>query len=267
MTIPKLSILTPVINGERFIEGCLESVIKQNCPEVEHIICDGFSSDKTCSIVKAYTKKYPHILLDSRTDGGQSEAMNRALSLSKAPIVGFLNVDDFYEPGVLKRVVDIFKKAPEPTLVIGNCKMVGQNDTLLQINIPEARTQIDILKGKTVPYNPSAYFYHKSLHNIIGSYDNEDHYVMDLDFLLRAFHAANILYFNETWGNFRFIEGRKTFDDYHSGNMWNRRDSLFQKYESALPLSTRLQIKIYKRASHFLLRLRRKLHRSCQESA
>ena len=149
MTPPKLSILTPVFNGEAFIEGCLESVIGQNCPEIEHIICDGNSSDKTCPIINEYAKEYPHIHLKSKTDGGQSEAMNRALDLAQAPVIGFLNVDDFYEPGILNRIIEIFKDAKHPTLAMGNCKMVGEEDQLLQINSPEARNQIDILKGKS----------------------------------------------------------------------------------------------------------------------
>lgn len=260
MTAPKLSVLTPVLNGEAFIEGCLDSVIEQNCPEVEHIICDGNSSDRTCEIIKSYIKKHPHIRLESQADSGQSEAMNRALRVAQSPIIGFLNVDDFYEPKVLNRAVEIFKHAKEPSLAMGNCRMIGKNDQLLQINIPQARNQVDILKGKPVPYNPSAYFYHKSLHDTIGGYDNQDHYVMDLDFLLRAFNTAHILYFNETWGNFRFIEGRKTFDDYQDGNMWNRKDLLFEQYLKKLPLLTQIQIKAYQKSAHILFRIKNKLY-------
>ena len=256
---PKLSILTPVLNGEAFIEGCINSVIEQGCPGVEHIICDGNSSDKTCTLIRRYAQKHPHIHLESKADSGQSQAMNRALTLARAPIVGFLNVDDFYEPGVLNRVIDIFKQAQEPTLAMGNCKMIGENDQLLKINRPQARNQVDILKNKPVPYNPSAYFYHKSIHDTIGGYDNEDHYVMDLDFLLRAFASASILYFNEIWGNFRFIEGRKTFDDYRDGNMWNRKECLFSKYLGKLPLRTQIQIRAYRKSVHILNRIRNKL--------
>jgi len=262
MMPPKLSVLTPVLNGETFIEGCLNSVIEQNCSEIEHIICDGNSSDKTCEIIRAYAKTHPHIRLESQRDSGQSEAMNRALALAKAPVVGFLNVDDFYEPEVLNRAIEIFKQTQDPSLAMGNCKMLGKDDQLLQVNIPQARNQIDILKDKSAPYNPSAYFYHKSIHKTIGGYDNEDHYVMDLDFLLRAFGSAHILYFNETWGNFRFIEGRKTFDDYHDGNMWNRKDALFEKYLNKLPRLTQIRVKAYRKSVHILNRIQSKiLHR------
>ena len=47
-----ISVITPVYNGEKFIESCLQNVINQNFAEVEHIIVDGGSTDKTIDIIK-----------------------------------------------------------------------------------------------------------------------------------------------------------------------------------------------------------------------
>jgi len=69
----------------------------------------------------------------------------------------------------------------------------------------------DLLLGFNVnqyPVNPSAYFYH-TLHQQIGYYKVDEHYVMDVDFLLRAIQVATVKYVDETWGNFREIEGTK----------------------------------------------------------
>ena len=258
----KISVLTPVLNGEAFIDNCLKSVIEQDCNQAEHIICDGGSTDNTCSIVEKYTAKYPHIRFYSQKDSGQSEAMNQAISLAEAPTIGFLNVDDFYNPGVLNRIIQIFDTAPEPSLAMGNCNLIGETGKPFDTNVPQARNMEDILKGKSVPYNPSAYFYHKSLHDIIGYYDKNDHYVMDLDFLLRAFNVANILYFNETWGNFRFIKGRKTFDDHKEGNMWLRKEALIEKHLRALPKGMQYRIKAYTIAVHVINKIKGRLLRS-----
>ena len=63
-----ISIITPVYNGEKFIESCMKVVINQNCLDVEHIIMDGGSKDGTVDIIKQYAEKYPHIRWVSEKD-------------------------------------------------------------------------------------------------------------------------------------------------------------------------------------------------------
>jgi glycosyltransferase involved in cell wall biosynthesis len=95
-----ISIITPVFNGEKFIASCIKNVIGQNCPYAEHIIIDGASTDSTASIVKTFADRYPHIRWVSEKDRGQSDAMNKGIALAQGTILGFLNVDDYYEPNV-----------------------------------------------------------------------------------------------------------------------------------------------------------------------
>ena len=79
----QLSIITPVYNGEKFIQACVENVIEQKCPDIEHIILDGCSSDNTVNIIKSYADKYPHINWVSEKDNGQSDAMNKGIAIAK----------------------------------------------------------------------------------------------------------------------------------------------------------------------------------------
>lgn len=123
-----ISIVTPVYNGEAFIESCIKVAIAQNCSDIEHIIVDGGSSDRTVEIIKNYARNYPHIRWISEKDKGQSDAMNKGISMAKGDILAILNVDDFYEPNVLNRIVEIFKTLPEPSLLVGNCNILGEGD-------------------------------------------------------------------------------------------------------------------------------------------
>jgi glycosyltransferase involved in cell wall biosynthesis len=245
----KITIITPVFNGESYIHSCLQNIIGQNYDDLEVIIVDGESTDKTIEILKDYSCKYPFIHWTSEKDHGQSDAMNKGISLATGEIIGFLNVDDYYEPGTLKRVQEIFKSLPEPSLVVGNCNVWGPDDTLLYINKPSKLTLFDIVSGSPFPVNPSAYFYHKSLHNHIGLFDIDDTYTMDLDFLLRAVEHANVVYFNEIWGNFRFIEGTKTYEDRKKDIAFGRMKKIFQKYRKNLQFSKR----IHSRLNFFIL--------------
>jgi glycosyltransferase involved in cell wall biosynthesis len=226
---PKLSIITPVFNSEKFISGCIENVMSALPLPIEHIIIDGQSQDATASIIKAYAEKNPHIHWISEKDQGQSDAMNKGIALAQAEIIGFLNADDFYEDGALKSIIQhinsIDKKVQTP-LWIANCHIVGNGDQRIGVNIPTARNIYQLIAGYDSPYNASAYFYHKNIHKIIGGYALEDHYTMDLEFLLRAYAITQPQYVPETWGNFRFIEGTKTFEDQQRKASQGRCDAL-----------------------------------------
>ncbi|MEH1892371.1 MAG: glycosyltransferase family 2 protein [Nostoc sp.] len=260
-----ISIITPVYNGERFIESCLQVVIDQNCLEVEHIIVDGGSSDKTVDIIKDKANQYPHIRWISEKDRGQSDAMNKGVAMAQGQIIGILNVDDFYEINILNRICEIFQNLPEPSFIVGNCKVLNHKAKLIYINKPNRLRTIDLLLERrrnddgiidaSFPVNPSAYFYHKSLHQQIGLYKVEDHYVMDLDFLLKAVSSSHVKYFNETWGNYRYYPGTKTFDDSAKGTGIARIKNLFNNYIKTLSLMEQWQIWLARNMNFILLKI------------
>ena len=112
-----ISVITPVYNGERFIEACIQVVIDQQCPDVEHIIVDGGSNDQTVDIIKRYAEQYSHIRWLSEKDQGQSDAMNKGIAIAKGEILAILNVDDDYEVNVLTILLTFFEAEAE-TLVL-----------------------------------------------------------------------------------------------------------------------------------------------------
>lgn len=256
-----LSVITPVYNGEKFIESCILAVIHQNCSEVEHIIVDGGSRDRTIDIVKKYAETYPHIRWISEKDQGQSDAMNKGIQLAKGEILNFLNVDDYYEPNVLNRVLELFKTLPEPSFLVGNCNVWDDAGKLKKLNRPKKLKLTDLLLGAEInphPINPSAYFYHASLHQQVGLYKIDQHYTMDVDFILRAAQVAQMKYVNETWGNYREISGTKTVIDWTSGEGARRSNLLLKQYREQLPRLTQWRLMLLS----FVLNLPKKSTRS-----
>jgi glycosyltransferase involved in cell wall biosynthesis len=240
-----ISIITSVYNGKRFIEFCIKTVIEQRCPDIEHIIIDGLSTDGTVEIIKRYAEKYTHIQWVSEKDKGQSDAMNKGIAMARGEILGFLNVDDFYEPNVLNRVTELFKTLREPALLVGNCNVLDDDGKIAEINRPARLKITDLMMGWTInpyPINPSQYFYHKSLHNRIGLYDVNEHYTLDIDFLSRAVQAAHVKYVDEVWGNYRKIAGTKTVCDIDNGKCFERFAAMLEKYRIQLPLLQRLEV-------------------------
>ena len=247
--VTNLSIITPVYNGAKFIESCILNVIAQQCIDAEHIILDACSTDGTDAIIKKYAENYPHIRWISEKDNGQSDAMNKGIEMARGKIIGFLNVDDFYEPNTLNRIIEMFEKLAEPSFLVGNCNVLDGDGNLLFVNKPAKLKLAQLLAGPAInpwPMNPSAYFYHKSLHNKIGPYKVDEHYALDVDFLLRAVQVAHTRYVNEIWGNFRFLEGTKTYNDQKIEKNVARYQRILDHYKNDLPEFVRNTFLVYK---------------------
>jgi len=250
---PQLSIITPVFNGMRFIELCIRNVIEQGCGE-EHIIIDGGSTDGTVDVIRKYAAEHRHIRWISEPDQGQSDAMNKGIAIAAGNVIGFLNVDDYYEAGALCEVLAMFERLPEPALLVGNCNIWDDNGKLLSVSRPAQISLLNLLKGKyeeAFPMNASAYFYHKSLHELIGPYEVGEHFGMDVHFVFKAVQKANVRYVNRPWGNYRYLEATKTFGDVKSGMNSVRVRNITEQYRKQQPI----YLRAYLAASELLSRM------------
>lgn len=103
----RISIVTVVLNGEKTIADALDSVASQTYPDVEHLLIDGGSKDRTLTIVRQHGKHLCAIV--SEPDQGLYDAMNKGAKLATGEVLGFLNADDFYaDPEILTYVARIF---------------------------------------------------------------------------------------------------------------------------------------------------------------
>ena len=102
----KVSIITTTLNSEKNLDKCIRSVINQTYKNIEYLIIDGCSYDKTLQIIKKYKKKINFIL--SEKDRGIWDAMNKGLRHASGDIVCFLNSDDFFYKKSIETVVRYF---------------------------------------------------------------------------------------------------------------------------------------------------------------
>jgi len=108
--IPKISIITVVLNSEKTILRAINSVSKQNYKKnkIEHIIIDGGSKDNTVRIIKKNQKKIQY--WQSKKDKGIYDAMNIGLAKCTGEIIGILNADDFFYKNTFSIVAKYFDK-------------------------------------------------------------------------------------------------------------------------------------------------------------
>ena len=115
-----LSIVTVVLNGEKYIENTIKSVLKQKEKNYEYIIIDGGSSDKTLSIIKKYSNKISYWV--SEKDKGIYDAFNKGMKLARGNYIGIINSDDVYTNSALQIISKYIKKRPELDFFFGSVK-------------------------------------------------------------------------------------------------------------------------------------------------
>ncbi len=103
-----LTIVTPNLNGGKYLEQSIKSVLSQKSKLIEYIIVDGLSNDNSKFILKKYEKKIDKIIF--KKDNSMYEAINTGFKFSKGKYLAWLNSDDQYHEGCLKEIIEIMKK-------------------------------------------------------------------------------------------------------------------------------------------------------------
>ena len=185
----KISILTCVLNNERFIDESIKSFQKQNYENKEHIIIDGGSNDETVSIIKK--SKNNNVIFVSSKDNGIYDAINKGIILASGDIIGILHSDDFYNnEEVISDVIEVFEKT-NSDLVYGDLVYVSKNKNL---NVRYWKAGIFLnenIKKGWMPPHPTV-FVKKKIFEIIGNYNTDYRISSDYDFLIRALSNKEI---------------------------------------------------------------------------
>lgn len=111
MNTPKVSVILPVYNEERYLSQCLDSILGQTLKEIEILCIDAGSTDASLEILENYARKDARIVICSgkgRLDAGS--ARNIGLSMAAGEYLSFLDSDDFFEPGMLECALEAAEK-------------------------------------------------------------------------------------------------------------------------------------------------------------
>jgi glycosyltransferase involved in cell wall biosynthesis len=122
--LPKLTIVTPSWNGERFIREAVESITQQRYPDLEHIVFDARSTDNTLALLA----QFPNVMVHSEPDRGIYDALNKGVAQAHGEIIGFLNTDDLYPEGVLVEIGSMFAQDPDLDVVVGHSCLFETDD-------------------------------------------------------------------------------------------------------------------------------------------
>jgi len=105
MSLPLISVVIPAYNHERFVGEAIESVLGQSCGDLELVVVDDGSTDRTAEVIKGYTDKRLRYYHQENQDAFNT--INRGISLSRGHYISILNSDDVYEKNRLEKLVAV----------------------------------------------------------------------------------------------------------------------------------------------------------------
>lgn len=201
----KLSIITPSYNQGRFIVRTIESVLSQSVAELEYWVVDGGSTDDTRQILLRYGDRLKWL---SEKDAGQADAVNKGMGLSSGDIIGWLNSDDVYYPGVLPEVMNYFEEHPEVQILYGDADHIDEQDNVLEPYPTEDWNYERLLE--TCYICQPAVFFRRSLMEKVGALNTKLQYCMDYEYWLRVGKVAEMVRFPDKLAGSRFYPETKT---------------------------------------------------------
>lgn len=208
-TEPLVSIITPILNQVGYVEECIQSVLNQSYPNIEHIFVDGVSTDGTLAILAQYSARCPdRIKFISEPDKSVCEGWNKGFLIAKGQIFGWLGSDDTYLPDTVMAVVQFFKDNTDAYLVFGDCNTMDEKGKLVSRVYAEDFNLRKSITTSCCMYAPSV-FYRREVVATLGPLDLTLPFP-EFDYYLRAGKIFKFHRIEKALGNFRIHKGSIT---------------------------------------------------------
>ena len=190
----KITVITVCFNAEETIGDTLDSIAAQTHPDLEYIVVDGGSTDRTVDIVRNHAIEPAHLI--SVPDRGLYDAMNKGIRLATGEYIGYLHADDvFADPDAIARIVKAAEAKTEPVdLILSDIEYVERDNLSKRLRYYPAKgfTPEWLLEGD-MPPQPGTY-HRRDIYSRFGDYDLSFPISSDYDFFLRMFCIHKVSY-------------------------------------------------------------------------
>ena len=201
-----LSIVTPSYNQGEYIEECICSVLDQEYPNLEYIIIDGGSNDRSLEIIKKYSKYLKYWI--SERDNGQVHAIKKGLKYCSGDVFNWLNSDDFLRPNALSLVSENF--TDDLDLLAAGVHVFNSSIGKDYFNTNLTASNLLLWETGTNFVQPGVWL-KRELVEKCGGLDMDFHYSFDWDLYIRYLYKfPNIKAIDKVLVNFRLHDDSKT---------------------------------------------------------
>jgi FkbM family methyltransferase len=199
---PKISIITPNFNGEKYIEETIKSILEQNYPNLEYIIIDGGSTDNSINIIKKYESKLAYWI--SESDSCMYEAIQKGFDRSTGQIMAWLNSDDMYHKKSLYTVAEIFSNLSHIKWITGCNTHYDDEGRTLSTKQSYEHSRYDMFLNPQKYIQQESTFWRRALWDSTGKkIDTSLKFAGDFELWIRFFRHAKLYRTSALIGGFR----------------------------------------------------------------
>ncbi|RLD73555.1 MAG: glycosyltransferase family 2 protein [Bacteroidetes bacterium] len=188
---PLVSIIVSCYNHEDYITPCIESIVRQTYKNIELIVIDDGSTDKSADILQQLSQKY-HFSFERQENMGLTRTLNKALSQAKGKYIAPIGSDDILMLDKTEKQVEFLKNHHDIAVVGGNIICIDDNGNIKQKQRFKDYREIDFkdvfLTPKQIPAAPTVMIRASVLSEVNGF--NTETNLEDLDLWLRITHAG-----------------------------------------------------------------------------
>ncbi len=199
---PLVSIIIPVFNGERYIAEAIDSAVKQNYENIEIIVVDDGSKDKTEEIVR----RYPKVKYIKKENGGVASALNKGILEAKGEYISWLSHDDIFHSNKIESQVKLLKELPrekrQNVFIYSAFEHMNEDLIVYDKFEPHKKYPLSKLQHKHFPaifglVNGCTTFISVDSLKDVGLFNEELFYTQDIDMWYRILPKVNVVYQNE----------------------------------------------------------------------
>lgn len=190
--LPLVSVIIPVYNGEKYIDGAIKSVLRQDYPNIEIIVVDDGSFDNTKAVIKTYKNKVKYFY---KKNGGVASARNCGIKVANGKFIAFLDCDDLYTEDKVSKQVEVLLENPYLGFVYNDIDVIDYDNrflyTLKSEEIFEKRKDMlaYVLYRQTIPGAASVMIRRTCLADNIyypEEYSNSEDYLFTIRLLMKS---------------------------------------------------------------------------------
>ena len=197
----KISIVTISFNQSKFLEECINSVIRQNYENLEYIVVDGGSKDNSREIISKYKDQIKIIF--QKTNTGPADALNLGFKISKGELCGYINSDDFLLKNSLEKVNDYFIKYPNVDLIYGNGVIIDET-SLFKRRMFSRYFNLNSYRFARSLICQQSTFFRKKVFDKINGFNKDNSNSWDFEFFADAYNSKfKVKRVEDTFGAYR----------------------------------------------------------------
>jgi len=128
VSLPHVTVCVPAFNAERTLRRTLDSIVAQDYPDFDVLVCDNASTDNTTQIAKEYAERNVRYVLNTVRSPFAESNWNHALSLAEGPLIALYHADDLYTPTMVSRQVEFLQKNYQASAVFTMTQTIDEKD-------------------------------------------------------------------------------------------------------------------------------------------